>query len=72
MNRPTKSSCPYSDLPDSSRWERTMARRPLVEINPHTGGPVKRYSSVLKTGIPSESLKGELLKLITRRELTTT
>jgi hypothetical protein len=41
MNRPTKSSCPYSDLPDSSRWDRTMAGRPLVEINPHTSSPLK-------------------------------
>jgi hypothetical protein len=29
------------------------------------GNSVKPYSSVLKTGMPSESLKGELLKLIT-------
>ena len=29
------------------------------------GNSVKPYGSVLKTGIPSESLKGELLKLIT-------
>jgi GSCFA family len=41
MNRSAKSSCPYFDLPDSSRWDRAMAGRPLLEINPHTSSPLK-------------------------------
>jgi hypothetical protein len=41
MNHSAKLSCPYFDLPDSSRWDRTMAGRPLLEINPHTSSPLK-------------------------------
>jgi hypothetical protein len=41
MNRSAKSSCPYFDLPNSSRWDATMAGRPLLEINPHTLSPFK-------------------------------
>jgi hypothetical protein len=41
MNRSAKSSCPYLDLPDSSRWDRTMVGRPSLEINPHTSSPLK-------------------------------
>jgi hypothetical protein len=41
MNRSAKSSCPYFDLPDSSRWDKSMARRPLLEINPHTSSSLK-------------------------------
>jgi GSCFA family len=41
MNRSAKLSCPYFELPDSSRWDKTMAGRPLLEINPHTSSPLK-------------------------------
>jgi hypothetical protein len=41
MNRTAKSTCPYFDLPDSSRWDRTMAGVPFREINPHTSSPLR-------------------------------
>jgi hypothetical protein len=28
--------CPYFELPDTSRWDRAMARLPVATINPHT------------------------------------
>ena len=36
MGLSAKSACPYFDLPDTSRWDRTMVRRQALEINPHT------------------------------------
>ena len=41
MNHPAKSTCPYFDLPDSSRWDRTMAGSPLLEISPHTSSSLR-------------------------------
>ncbi len=40
-----KSACPYFDLPDTSRWDRSMASRPTIEINPHISSCLKITSA---------------------------
>ena len=36
MGSKSEVQCPYFELPDTSRWERVMARLPVEQINPHT------------------------------------